>query len=483
MLDDYPKVKLVGQSLIIIVVSILVFILVYNDRIKKYVNDNWNEIKYNPIFIPLAGFADSVDGDTYGDKVQTTFNKYMNVNLGGVMNKLLAPFMLLIEGIIKIIKNIGKVLNTFREAIAVLRVMFQAFIGNTIDKLSNSYGTMVYLREKMKHIIKRQVAMMEILKQFLAAIPFLIYSLSRGPLPRFAIWIGQYLGLLIGILIVCLLCAFGDFFTRIFACPICAICFSEDSIVGYGKYNKKIGDIKIGDKLDDNTIVTGKIYIKGTENNPFAMYKLDDNCILTGSHLVYKNGWKRVKDLGIKMEYIHTNLVCLITNNNIIPTNKYIFKDYMETNDEHIICRQMDTVKQYLNYRNIETRVKVDSERPLCNAGFDYNTMKELINNENNEIYGWIEIEDNNIVWYKYDDMILSANQLIYENGKWMRVYESINGVKIDNDSNKLYNVISINGSIVCNGNIMRDFMETHNEDVQEELLRQLDKYHQQKSI
>jgi hypothetical protein len=29
----------------------------------------------------------------------------------------------------------------------------------------------------------------------------------------------------------------------------------------------------------------------------------------------------------------------------------------------------------------------------------------------------------------------------------------------------------------------MRDFMETHNEEVQEELLRQLDKYHQEKSI
>jgi hypothetical protein len=109
--------------------------------------------------------------------------------------------------------------------------------------------------------------------------------------------------------------------------------------------------------------------------------------------------------------------------------------------------------------------------------------MNDLINNEDNEIYGWIEIVDDNVEWYNYEGMTLTGNQLIFENGEWKRVYESINGQKIEYDSTHIYNVISINGSIVCNGNLMRDFMETHNEDIQEELLRQLDKYHQEKSI
>jgi hypothetical protein len=361
--------------------------------------------------------------------------------------------------------------------------MFKAFIGNTMDKLNNSYAVLIYLREKMKHIIKRQVAVMEIMKQMLKALPFLIYSLSRGPLPRFAVWFGKYLGVLIAVLIICLLCVFGGFFVQIFACPICAICFTEDSIVGTGKYAKKIEDIIIGDKLDDKTIVTGRIFIKRDDNYPFPMYKLDKDCILTGSHLVYKNGWKRVKDLGIKMEYINTNLVCLITNDHTIPTNKYIFKDYIETSNPNVLFRQMDTVKQYLNYKNMNTKVKIERERPICSAGFSYNTMNDLINNEDNEIYGWIEIVDDNVEWYNYEGMTLTGNQLIFENGEWKRVYESINGQKIEYDSTHIYNVISINGSIVCNGNLMRDFMETHNEDIQEELLRQLDKYHQEKSI
>jgi hypothetical protein len=157
--------------------------------------------------------------------------------------------------------------------------------------------------------------------------------------------------------------------------------------------------------------------------------------------------------------------------------------DYIETSNPSVLCRQMDTVKQYLNYKSMNTRVKIEKDRPICYAGFSCKTINELTKNEDNEIYGWIEIEDDNVEWYSYEGMILTGNQLIFENGEWIRVYESINGKRVIYNSNRVYNVISINGSIVCNGNLMRDFMETHNEDVQEELLRQLDKYHQEKSI
>lgn len=482
MLDDYPKIKLVGQSLIIIVVTILVFVLIYKDRVKKYINENWVEIRCKPWIIPFAGFAETAEGNTYGEKVNSTFNKCMNTNLEGFMGKLLAPFMFIIGGIIKIIIQIGKTLNSFREALSVLRVMFQAFIGNTIDKLSNSYAAMIYLREKMKHIIKRQVAIMEIMRQFVKALPLIIYSLTRGPLVRFAVWLQTYLGWLIAVIVICLLCVFGSFFVGWFACPICNLCFTEDSLVGKGIYEKKIADIKIGDKLDDNTIVKGKIYIKGNDIDKFRMYKVNDKCILTGTHMIYLNGWKRIKDAGFTPIDINCNIVCLITNNNIIPTASHIFKDYIETNDPLILCRQMDTIKNYLNYRNVDSKIKVDNNRPLCSAGFAKETIKNIIESENNEIYGSIEIEEDNVEWYKYDDMIVTGNQLIYENGKWIRVYESQNGEKVEYNG-LIYNVISINGSIVCNGNIMRDFMETHNNDVQDELLRQLDMYHKQKSI
>jgi hypothetical protein len=175
--------------------------------------------------------------------------------------------------------------------------------------------------------------------------------------------------------------------------------------------------------------------------------------------MIYKNGWKRVKDLGIKAENMNCNIVCLITNNNIIPTNKYIFKDYLETQNPNILCRQMDTVKQYLNYKDINTNAKIDRDRPLCQSGFSKEVINEIMNNENNEIYGWIEIEDENVEWYEYEGMIMTGNQLIYDGGKWYRVYENKNSKRVEYRG-RIYNVISINGSIICNGIIMRDFME-----------------------
>ena len=178
MLDDYPKIKLVGTSIITIVIILLIFILVYKENLSKYLEDNWTDIRCNPLVIPLAGLVNTVEGKNYGDKVTNNFNKCMNSNISGNLGPLLEPFMNAIGGIIKIIIKIGESLNSFREALGSIRVMFQAFIGNTIDKLSNSYAAMVYFREKMKHIIKRQVAIMEIISQFLTAFPFLIYSLS-----------------------------------------------------------------------------------------------------------------------------------------------------------------------------------------------------------------------------------------------------------------------------------------------------------------
>ena len=73
--------------------------------------------------------------------------------------------------------------------------------------------------------------------------------------------------------------------------------------------------------------------------------------------------------------------------------------------------------------------------------------------------------------------MIMTGNQLVFDDGKWSRVYENKKSKRVEYEG-WVYNVISVNGSIVCNGIIMRDYMETHNEEVQEELLRQLDKYH-----
>jgi hypothetical protein len=478
MLDDYPKIKLVGVSFIVIVVTILVFILVYQHKIRGYLNKNWVELRCNPWVMALAGFADTAEGNSYMEKVNSNFNKCMNVTLQGTFSELLKPFMTLMTGIVDGLKKIGNVLNSCREVISSTRTLFQAFVGNTTDKLSNSYAALIYLREKMKSIIKRQVAIMEILQQFLKAFPFLFYSLANGPLPRFARWFMRYIGLTIAVIAICILCLFGKIFVSLFACPICALCFTEDSIVGLGEYKKAIVDINIGDNLDENTIVTGKIFIKGCDNYPYHIYTLNNVCKVTGSHAVYiNNKWTRVDKLGIESVKQNCNLVCLITNNNLIPTEEYLFKDYMETDEEALTIQQQDKIKDFLNYKTNSPK-KININRPKSVQGFSYDTVKKIILNEDNMVYGYITIKDDNVEWYDYDNMIVTGNQLVYEEGQWIRVYESYKSKKIENEEKLVYNVICIEGILKLNGILLRDFLETHNEEIQYELLKELDNYH-----
>jgi hypothetical protein len=473
MLDNYPNIKLVGQTLIITVVTILIFILVYQNKIRDYLNNNWVELRCQPYIIPLAGLADVAEGDNYIDKVTSTFNKCMNTNIEGSLAQLMRPFYTMINGLLAIIKRTNNSLNSIREAIAALRVLFQAFIGNTMDKLSNSYVTMVYFREKMKHIIKRQTAVMEIMTQFLAALPFLFYSLSNGPLPRFANWFIKYSVILIAILAICLLCIFGGPFVSLFACPICALCFTESSIIGIGDFKKPIIDIEIGDYISDDTYVTGIIHI--CSNEIIDMYKVSDNCIVSGSHsILIDDVWMRVRDIGIKPSFMSEHIVCLITNNNTIPTETHIFKDYLETADKLITYRQMMTVEDSLN----NDKGQIDFSKPRYPAGFSYKTIMEMSEDISIAGYGFVEIENDNIEWYEYEGTIVSGTLLVKENDRWIRVYSSNKAYKIDYDSNRIYNLITDDGIIKYKDVNYRDFLETHDKSIWDELLRQLDNYH-----
>ena len=76
----------------------------------------------------------------------------------------------------------------------IVREMFAALVENTVKRMSNSYAAITYFQEKLKLLIKKQSAMFEVLNQFSATLPFLMYTFTHGPIPRFAYWLKSYLG-------------------------------------------------------------------------------------------------------------------------------------------------------------------------------------------------------------------------------------------------------------------------------------------------
>ena len=255
--------------------------------------------------------------------------------------------MMLINGISKGIKSIKNIIDNFRNMASVLRNMFAALVENTAKRMQNSYGAVVYLQEKMKNLIKRQSAMMEIVKHFLSALPLLLYSFSYGPIPRFAYWLSSYVVILIIVLVFCLLCAFGGPFVSMFTCPICALCFSEETFVDMeDNTEKKIKNIKIGDFVKGGKVLG----ILSTTNLNWELFNYK-GIIVSGSHLVFENGtWIRVENSEKATRvFSECRVVCIITSSNNVFINGIKFRDYQECKDKDIMQTTNYAVAKFCN--------------------------------------------------------------------------------------------------------------------------------------
>jgi hypothetical protein len=373
-----PYIKLVLWCLLYAFIGILIMIVIYNDRLRNYLDSQWHEIRCKPHIMPLAGFSSHVEGEDRMEKFQTNFNYCMAKNINNGFVVLVRPFLAYINMINKIIIMVSERINTFRGAVTVLRMMFKAVVSNTIEKLMNTYAAVVYIQEKMKNMIKRQSAIVEIVKQFISGIPFIISSAIYGPVPRFVVWLWKYWAVLLAQIIICIICRKMIPIVSQVACAVCLVCFSPATTVGIGKYKKLIADCRLRSRLDDNTEVEGIIYYGRCEYSPESLttnltelyplyresvlYKPNITTIpnrslysqshinvawITGSHAIYdqeRGDWVRMSEWsarrGIKPVRSNEPVISLITNDHTIPISHrdhiYECKDYEEVGVDEI---------------------------------------------------------------------------------------------------------------------------------------------------
>ena len=474
MIND--KLYLLVAILILIIINVALF----SKKMVEYLDDNWREVRCYPHIIPFAGLSNRPKGNNFFSKTVSNFNdctyQYLSVFLKMFMVPLVGESNSsgngsgIINGISKGVLYIKNTIDKFRRIISVLREMFFALVENTANRLKNTFGSIIYLQEKLKVLIKKQSAMFEVLNQFATTLPFLLYSFSHGPIPRFAYWLSKYLGMLIAIIIVCLLCMFGGPFTKLFTCPICLVCFTPDTMVDIDENNKKaIKYISVGDKIKDNTVL-GKIYIK---NRDYELYEYK-GIMVTGNHLVFEdNIWKRIyQSQNAKKINKNTSLYCLITTNNTIYIDGIKFRDYQETKDIDINLAVSYKIARYLNnnkgcisspddkYNNYYWGF---SKNTIIKLGDDYIKMEDLLKNPDEyDIDGIIKI-DSPVTYYNYDGIEVSGNTLVYENGIWLRVFQSHLSKKI-HTQNEVYNIITRSNNVIVksnNGDILfKDFIE-----------------------
>ena len=443
---------------------------------------DWNESKCYPHMIFLAGFFEDADGDSFISKIVNNFDTCIFSYVENFVKKYASPLLFIVTFIKDGIGSVGKIIDSFRKMSMFLREMFMALVESVTDRMKNSFAAILYLQEKMKLIIKKQSAMMEVLNQLVSTLPFMLHAFYNGPIVRFGAWMTSFFGLTIAFVIICIVCIFVApgivlFGVPIMAalCPICTMCFTGDTKIDLeNNKSKPIKDIIIGENIKNNKVV-GKIYMKPHYADTYNY----NDVTVTGSHLVFDKKWYRVEDNNnATPNHMVTDLYCLITDNNTIYSNGIKFRDYQETKDKDINLKINYLIAGSLN--NEEGCIKTEEDHyHTYYWGFHKNTevlidnkytqISEIVANpQNYDIQGVVEIHSPYVL-YDYDGVFVSGNTIVYEEGIWLRVHQSIKSRRLS-DEKILYNIITDDNIIITRGTqcnvIFRDFSETNDEKV-----------------
>ena len=471
--------------LLIIYFTLFISIIVYifKKKIASYLDDNWTECRCYPYVIPIAGFSKKVEGNTFGTRTSNNFNYCMNNIFGTFIKQLTQPLMALIKGIMGGMNNIVSIIDKFRNMASILRNMFITLVENTVERMQNSYGAVIYLQEKMKNLIKKQTAIFEVLKHFLGALPLLFYSYSYGPIPRFAAWLSAYLGLLVALIIACIVCVFGGPFMKLAACPICVLCFDEDTPIDLENDKKElIKNLKVNDKIKGGTIISN---IKITTNYwDLFNYK---GILVSGGHLVFDNQkWKRVSDCKESKPITKScKLCCLITSSNNIYINNILFRDYQETSCKETLNQINNYVINKCNSKSIYIR-SYDELNHIYQWGFSKDTLikcnnkfvkiKEIVDNKitDSNIIGHIHTLKTNEIFYNYNNIIVTGSTLFKNKDEWIRINKLKESKIHSNNDTYIYNLITLDNNIIVSINnteyIFKDFVENYDTDLNNQI-------------
>ena len=248
-------------------------------------------------------------------------------------------------------------------------------------------------------------------------------------------------------------------------------CFTKSTlIVKDDRVLCPIKSIKINDKLLGNTRVTG-IIDYDCPNIPII--ELSNNIEVTKDHLVLdKNSGKWIFTDEIKnATKTKNNVMCLVTDNNIIPCPNYIFRDYEETSNNvlqtyfaKIILEQLGNkdckiISEYeLGEKNNCLSENV-SVRMKDNSLLKINQIKKGDQTSSGRVLGIYKCTAKNIEWFKINNNIISPRVICKVNNQWEKTYHI--GEKIFNKNIFGYHLITSSGYFELDNNVfVRDFIE-----------------------
>ena len=435
------------QLVIIILISVVMYFMVFLVSYKSYLTANWPDYRCNPMFMPLAGMLNIPDNtsDTGFLTVSKNIHNCLGLKMSEKMGEHLKPAH---NGLALLGGGLGDMSSAFSGMSGMfggLKSELVSFGGGIMSKIDTAKSLMSYYIIKFNELLKKIFAVFMTLIYVMKASESTLMGLVEGP-------IGQ---------------GIDDF-----------VCFiGQTKIILNNGVEKCIKDIQNGDILEGDNRVIGII----ESIAPKILYKYND-IIVSGSHLVYENSkWIKVEESDNKdviINHGYSRVYNLVTENNMININNTLFRDYSECSNsvinnhirEYIIKEINNDLNNNLENNNLENNNLENNNLENIESNIRDNHKTDLHNYDNNDYYSMgyisnslielcngrhIEIKDINVgdnikyagnvlskIEYDLSDVdvinnlydirgvIMSGNNIIKRNSKWD--YASNLGSKVE---------------------------------------------------
>ena len=442
--------KPIGKILLITIVFLSIIVYLFYGELRSHLKKNWNEYKKNPLLMPFSGLISDSEGST--SIFQSAMNNFMDVLSGlikGIFSILVKPIYPIFNIFTTILKSFSNILQKFRLQLNAIRGFLFRLFEKLLIKLHEGISGMTYFFLKLREILKKTFGIFGLTLLTLEHSQKFFQSLITDEPSRktLATKVGEMAsnaghGLA--------LFTFGMFGGQATWSNI--LCFGPNTLIRTQCGYKKIKNIQIGEKLEDNC----EVYAKIIGYNPEKTWYCLNGVEVSGEHLVkFEDKYIMVMNYPgsqiIKKKTM--DVICLVTSNGIIKTKNNVFADYLDTHSSNVARKIDNVIENHLNH----TENKLLSTNNDLLSGIDENIVIT-----NDDIIGIVKIRPSLLNMYEIDNYHLSEKTLILENGRWIRAAnhsranyvgkKNINCVHYITKSQKIY---------LDNGLILRDINET----------------------
>jgi len=415
----------------ILCISFFIMIYYYHlANIIEGVRTDWDNQKCNPLFMPFAGFINKPTNKTNFEFTSENFTNCIQFTLKSVSLGAFNPFQKVILIIKKAIQNILDAINLLRALLdrikrafhAILRGLyaitinltleFQDFIIKLRDVLGKINGiliTILYFFFGVYMTIQTLfLSIVDFLTLILIAIAVCIVlyiSISMGLIsipfigPALAaptIVVG-IVTTIIMIIILVLVLIFNIFMMRVLdlstpPLPSVPSCFAGLTLIPlFNGQSTYIKNIRIGDKLQNGSIVTATMQFSAAEQNIYFL----NGVMVTGEHRVFHPTlyWIKVKDHPDSLylpDFEEPYVYCLNTDTKAFGIADTLFSDWDDI-DRKVWNNLRKNCAEYLPLHFIGADIHT-----YLDSGFQPDTKIKL---NNGAVISIREVKINDILW------------------------------------------------------------------------------------